>query len=112
MFPGMEVDLGQFELRKKDHIVHSLKPSVDVGDNGLKSIHLIHEALPEINFSDVELKQSLLGHTFASPLFISSMTAGHSEADELNYTLAECCSEKNWLFAVGSQSSCRGYFSS
>jgi isopentenyl-diphosphate Delta-isomerase len=97
-----------FEERKRDHIAISLSPqSQTLGHTGLDHIELIHEALPEINFSDINLTTKALGREFAAPLFVASMTLGHSSSQmssaNINQTIASVCEQKNWLMGVGSQ---------
>jgi len=96
-------NLQKFEQRKKDHIHHCLSDAVDVANNSLDSIALVHEALPDINFSEIKINKNILNNEFSSPIYVSSMTAGHSEGQKLNNTFASACAQKNWLFAVGSQ---------
>ncbi len=96
-------NLKDFEQRKKDHISHCLNNHVDVSNNKLQGIALVHEALPDINFSEINISKNILGHMFSSPIYVSSMTAGHSEGKKLNDSFASACEQKNWLFAVGSQ---------
>lgn len=97
-------DQKQFEQRKKDHIQFSLdSKSQNLASTHFEKIQLIHQALPDFNFSDVSLKTQILGHTFSSPHFISSMTAGHKDSFKINETLAKAAAEKNWLMCVGSQ---------
>ncbi len=98
-----EETVNAFESRKKDHIKHCLNESVDVSSDQFASIRLTHQALPEINFDEVDIQANLLGHTFSSPIFISSMTAGHTQGKDINQLLAKVCESKNWLFNVGSQ---------
>lgn len=95
----------KFESRKKDHITQSLNAANQVGLSPSDQVRLFHKALPEINFEEVSLDTQIFNSTahLSSPIFISSMTAGHQEGEKLNYTLAKACAEKNWLFAVGSQ---------
>lgn len=93
-----------FEERKRDHIAISLSPqSQTTGAAGLDQIQLIHEALPEINFSEIQLTTKSLGVELASPLYVASMTLGHSSSSSINQTIAKVCEEKNWLMGVGSQ---------
>jgi isopentenyl-diphosphate delta-isomerase len=93
-----------FEERKRDHIAISLSPqSQTLGSTGLDHIELTHEALPEINFSEIKLTTKTLGRQFASPLFVASMTLGHSSSSNINQTIAGVCEDKNWLMGVGSQ---------
>lgn len=96
--------MNDFEQRKKEHIRLALSDqSQQLDENQFSKIRLTHNALPEMNFSDVHLQTELLGHTFSSPHFISSMTAGHSDSLNINLRFAEAAQEKNWLMAVGSQ---------
>ena len=73
------------------------------GASGLETIHLHHEAFPELNFSDVSLAESFFGQNAESPLFISSMTAGHKKGEGLNLILARAASSRRWPMGVGSQ---------
>ena len=100
----MPQSLKQFELRKKDHIRFSLdQKSQKLASTHFDQIGLVHHALPDFNFSDVALDTQILGHTFSSPHFISSMTAGHGDSLQINSKLALAAGKKNWLMCVGSQ---------
>lgn len=100
----MTESTAQFEARKQDHLRISLSPKVQAsGQSGLDQVQLIHEALPEIDFSEVTLASDLFGMPVASPLFISSMTAGHAEGTSLNIRLAQAAAERGWPLGVGSQ---------
>lgn len=93
-----------FEKRKIDHIKWSLSEKTqNLSSSEFEKIGLKHEALPNIDFSEIDVKQTLLNHTFSTPLFVSSMTAGHKDGYKINDALATACAENNWLFAVGSQ---------
>lgn len=93
-----------FEQRKKAHISLALDPRTQAQTaSHFEKIRLVHEALPEINLSDVSLATKLLGRPFASPHFVSSMTAGHQNSQLINLRLAKAAAEKKWLMAVGSQ---------
>lgn len=94
----------KFETRKKDHIVQSLNVANQIGLAPSDEIRLFHKAFPEIDFADIDLGVEILNDVkLKAPIFVSSMTAGHQEGEDLNYALAKACSEKGWLFAVGSQ---------
>ncbi|HEV2041593.1 MAG TPA: type 2 isopentenyl-diphosphate Delta-isomerase, partial [Casimicrobiaceae bacterium] len=93
----------QFESRKKDHLRLALDESAQVKDNGLDAIELLHEALPDLDFDDVEIETRFGGHPLSSPLFVSSMTAGHDRSYAVNRVLAEFSSRRNILMGVGSQ---------
>jgi isopentenyl-diphosphate delta-isomerase len=94
----------QFEGRKKDHIRLALSPENEaVGGSGLNRIQLIHEALPDIDFSEVSVTTEALGEQLPTPFLVSSMTAGHGDAVDLNVLLAKACSRHGWMMGVGSQ---------
>lgn len=94
----------QFEERKKDHIRWALDNRTQaLASSDFDSIRLKHCALPEVNFSEINLETRILKHRFSSPHFISSMTAGHSDAEKINFLLAAAAAKKNWLTCVGSQ---------
>lgn len=99
---------GLFEKRKRDHIRIALDPrSQAQGQNGLDSIELIHEALPNLNFKEVDISTSFVFNktsiSLSSPIFISSMTAGHDKGQEINQALARLSHSRQILMGVGSQ---------
>lgn len=98
----------QFEQRKRDHIRIALDPrSQAQGQTGLDSIQLIHEALPDLNFQEVDIATSFVFKNqslfLKSPIFISSMTAGHEKGFEINAALARLSDRRQILMGVGSQ---------
>lgn len=100
----MQETSAQFEQRKKDHIRIALDPQSQASVSaGLENIRLTHEALPEINFSEVSLQKTLFSHDLKSPIFISSMTAGHADGKKLNQILIEAAARNSWAMGVGSQ---------
>ncbi len=93
-----------FESRKADHVRLALDAQNQTeGLSGLTRVRLLHEALPEINWSDVSLETSLFGEKIPSPIFVSSMTAGHAQGAILNARIAEACEEHGWVMGIGSQ---------
>ncbi len=93
-----------FESRKADHIRLSLEDRMQAtGASGLDQIELVHEAFPELDFADVTLESSLFSKTIRSPMFVSSMTAGHAGSVNLNLVLATVSEKRNWAMGVGSQ---------
>ncbi|HEY8270283.1 MAG TPA: type 2 isopentenyl-diphosphate Delta-isomerase [Pseudobdellovibrionaceae bacterium] len=97
-----------FEKRKQDHIRIALDPrSQAEGLSGLSQVQLIHEALPNMNFKEVDASTSFFSRGMSKPLsapfFISSMTAGHEKAFDINSRLAQLSAEKQILMGVGSQ---------
>ncbi len=102
------VQISQFEQRKRDHIRIALDPRSQAdGQNGLDSIELIHEALPNLNFKEVDISTSFVfkgeALPLSSPIFISSMTAGHENGQEINQALARLSDRRQILMGVGSQ---------
>jgi isopentenyl-diphosphate delta-isomerase len=94
----------QFESRKRDHIVQALAGrNQATGLTGFERVRLIHEALPSYNFSEISIQCESLGQKRITPFLVSSMTAGHVEAVDLNLRLATACENRGWMFAVGSQ---------
>lgn len=100
----MSPSIDDFENRKKDHIRLALDPvSQSQGLGGFDRVRLMHSALPEINFGEVSLETAILSHSFGSPHFVASMTAGHQQSQEINLNLARAAAQKQWMMAVGSQ---------
>jgi isopentenyl-diphosphate delta-isomerase len=99
-----EERIDHFESRKQDHIRIALDEVSQTKDSsGLEHFRLKHEAFPEIDFSDVKISTQVFGKTLASPMFISSMTAGHGGSLNVNLTMAQACEKRNWAMGVGSQ---------
>lgn len=104
----MKESNNQFEKRKRDHIRIALDPrSQTDGQNGLDSIELIHEALPDLDFKEVDISTSFVfkkeALSLSSPIFISSMTAGHEKGREINEALSRLSDRRQILMGVGSQ---------
>lgn len=97
-------DLREFERRKREHIEQSLDPrNQAMGMAGLERVRLTHEALPDFNLNQVSLRCLSLGAERKTPFLVSSMTAGHTGATELNELWLRCCKARGWALAVGSQ---------
>ncbi len=93
-----------FESRKADHIRLSLSEKTQaIGASGLDRVRLRHEALPDLNFDDIDLRVPFFGKLVASPMFVSSMTAGHAGSIDLNVRMARVSEKRNWPMGVGSQ---------
>jgi isopentenyl-diphosphate delta-isomerase len=90
--------------RKKDHIAYTVNEETQYSTpTGFEKYQFIHNALPEVDFESVNTECTLLGRTFSFPMFISSMTGGHSDAGQINAIIAEFCEHNNLPFGVGSQ---------
>lgn len=93
-----------FEARKRDHLRLAMESRNEAsGGSGLDQIHLQHRALPELNLRDVQIASDFFGQKSASPCFISSMTAGHSDAEALNFRLGDAAQARKWPMGLGSQ---------
>lgn len=94
----------QFEKRKKEHITLSLSDATQgLGEAQWEKYQLKHEAFPELNFKEVDTSTSFFSCDLSSPLFISSMTAGHEQGELINTRLAGLSERKQILMGVGSQ---------
>jgi isopentenyl-diphosphate Delta-isomerase len=94
----------QTSSRKSDHIRINLEENVQSGlTTGLERYRFIHQALPEIDLEDVDLRLKLFGRQLNSPILISSMTGGTSEAAMINHTLATAAQEAGIAMGLGSQ---------
>lgn len=100
----MDQSIDDFENRKKDHIRLALDSmSQSKAPSDFSRIRLVHKALPDLDFKDISLKTNVLSHSFSSPHFVASMTAGHQQSQQINLNLAKAAAKKNWMMAVGSQ---------
>ncbi|MGC1181816.1 type 2 isopentenyl-diphosphate Delta-isomerase [Legionella sp.] len=94
----------QFEQRKQDHIKLSLMPeNQTTALSTLDNIHLAHDALPDLNFNEIIIDGTRFGKAVKKPFFVSSMTAGHHQAKQINRNLVEACAQNDWAMGVGSQ---------
>jgi len=100
----MKNDYSQFEQRKRDHIELALMPANQSSElNPFDALHLIHEAMPDINFNDISIKSTRFNQKINTPFIISSMSAGHEHAANINFRLMEACAQTGWAMGVGSQ---------
>ena len=90
--------------RKADHLRLSLEADVGFAtlDTGLDRIAVLPRALPEIALEDVDLSSALWGRRLSSPLLISCMTGGVSEAGPVNRALAAAAQEHGVALGLGS----------
>lgn len=100
----MQNDYTQFEQRKRDHIELALMPANQSSElNSFDHLSLIHEALPDLNFNEISIQGTRFNKEVSKPFLISSMTAGHSNAININQRLIEACAQSGWAMGVGSQ---------
>ncbi|WP_133130974.1 type 2 isopentenyl-diphosphate Delta-isomerase [Legionella yabuuchiae] len=99
----MSDDYSQFERRKQDHIDLALMQANQTSElNPFDRMALVHEALPDMNFNEIDIRGERFG-TRTKPFIVSSMTAGHRNAVNINHNLIAACSEQGWAMGVGSQ---------
>jgi isopentenyl-diphosphate delta-isomerase len=92
------------DQRKADHIKINLEQDVRSAlTSGLENYQFVHEALPELNLNRIDTTLSLFGKKLNSPILVSSMTGGTSEAETINLRLAEAAQECGVAMGVGSQ---------
>ena len=100
----MTSDYRQFEKRKQDHIQLALMQANQADEfNAFDSVSLIHEALPDMDFDDIDITSMRLNQMVIKPFMVSSMTAGHVDADAINRNLIAACAQRGWAMGVGSQ---------
>lgn len=100
----MQDDYSQFEKRKQDHLELALMQTNQASElNVFDSLSLLHEALPDLNFNEIVIAGQRFGQRVAKPFLVSSMTAGHSGAVNINRNLIEACAQTGWAMGVGSQ---------
>ena len=94
----------QFEKRKQDHIELALMPENQAAEwNAFDKLTLIHEALPDLDFADISIQSHRFGQPTEKPFIVSSMTAGHQQAIDINRHLMAACDTMQWVMGVGSQ---------
>ncbi len=100
----MQNDYNQFEQRKRDHIELALLSANQASElNAFDHFSLVHEALPDINFHEISIQGIRFNKVVAKPFLVSSMTAGHTNANDINKNLIEACAHSGWAMGVGSQ---------
>jgi len=92
------------EERKSEHLHINLEKDVSFPEltTGLEDYAFAHNALPELALADVDLTTTFLGKRLRIPLLISSMTGGTSEAQRINYHLAEGAQAAGMAMGLGS----------
>jgi isopentenyl-diphosphate Delta-isomerase len=102
--PGEGTSAPGTAARKRDHLRLALEGDVGFASlrTGLDALRVEPRALPERDLADVDLSTSLLGVRLASPLLVSCMTGGVSEAGSVNRALAVAAQEHGVAMGLGS----------
>jgi isopentenyl-diphosphate delta-isomerase len=92
------------EQRKSEHLRINLEKDVSFPrlTTGLERYRFVHNALPEISLDEVDLTTVFLGKKLRLPILISSMTGGTSEAQRINFHLAEGAQAAGIAMGLGS----------
>ena len=98
-------DIAVIKQRKKDGIEIPLHNNVQARTTStyLEHLKFVHNALPEIDYEEIDTSTEFLGHKFAAPLFIDSMTGGTDEATVINGRLGEVAEKYGFGMGLGSQ---------
>jgi len=100
----MSQDFSQFEQRKQDHIRLALDAENQASEwNRLDDVFLSHEAIPDLDFDAIDLSTKRFNEIVSVPFMVSSMTAGHLGAVNINQRLMAACQTTGWAMGVGSQ---------
>jgi isopentenyl-diphosphate delta-isomerase len=98
------MEQGLFEQRKQDHMRIASDPRVEAtGLTGFDTVRLIPDSLPNLDLSEIKTNTTMIKQSVSSPVFISSMTAGHVDGMLINSRLAKLSQDRNILMGVGSQ---------
>ena len=101
---SMGIDTQQFEQRKLDHIQLALLTENQATEgNELDRVHLMHDALPDLDLNAICLEGVRFSSSIPKPFIVSSMTAGHRGAVNINQNLMQACVAHQWAMGVGSQ---------
>jgi isopentenyl-diphosphate Delta-isomerase len=98
-------DESPLQNRKLDHLQINLSQNVQFREttSGFEKYRFVHQALPDLALEKVDLSTSFLGKKLRSPLIISSMTGGASEAERINKRLAAGAQALGIAMGLGSQ---------
>jgi len=100
----MKDDYYAFEQRKAAHIALALMEKNQALEcNFFDALQLTHEALPDLDFNAISIVSERFGESVKTPFMVSSMTAGHQDAAQINRQLLEGCAASGWAMGVGSQ---------
>lgn len=90
--------------RKADHIRINLQERVGSGlSTGLEDYNFVHQALPDLNLEEISMELDVFSKKLQTPILISSMTGGTTEAADINRTLALAAQDSGIAMGLGSQ---------
>jgi isopentenyl-diphosphate delta-isomerase len=103
MDKSYDQDESQSDQRKRDHIRINLHEDVTHEiSTGLEHYRFTHCALPELDLAKVDISTTFLERSLRTPLIISSMTGGTTEAKQINMRLAKAAQATGIAMGLGS----------
>lgn len=90
--------------RKVEHVNIVLRKNVQFArkTTGFEEVEVEYHSLPELDADQIETHTKFLGHTFAFPYMVSSMTGGHEKVAKINQDIARACEETHIGMGLGS----------
>ncbi len=94
----------EMKQRKAEHVSIALGQDVSAPQlANWSDIQFVHQALPEVDFDEIDTSVNFLGRTLRYPIFMSSLTGGHSDVTSINRNLARAAEHYGLALGVGSQ---------
>jgi len=94
----------EVKQRKIEHVSVALGQDVSVPQRAnWGDIQFVHQALPEVDLDEIDTSVNFLGHSLRYPIFMSSLTGGHSDVTSINRNLARAAERYGLALGVGSQ---------
>jgi len=91
--------------RKGEHVRIAMNENVQARGvtAGFEKVRFAHYALPELDYKEISLSTTFLGRKLDAPFMVISGTGGYDDAEKINKSLAQACSEHNVALQLGSQ---------
>ncbi len=94
----------EVKQRKIEHVSVALGQDVSVPQRASwGDIQFVHQALPEVDLDEIDTSVNFLGRSLRYPIFMSSLTGGHSDVTSINRNLARAAERYGLALGVGSQ---------
>lgn len=94
----------EVKQRKIEHVSVALGQDVSVPQRAnWGDIQFVHQALPEVDLDEIDTSVNFLGRSLRYPIFMSSLTGGHSDVTSINRNLARAAERYGLALGVGSQ---------
>lgn len=94
----------EMKQRKIEHVNIALGQDISAPQQAnWHDIHFVHQALPEVDLDTIDTSVTFLGRELRYPIFMSSLTGGHSDVTSINRNLARAAEQYGLALGVGSQ---------